>query len=156
MFSPRVRSCPLNISWTAQPFSFFYIPNLIWWCVIMRQCVMRKNWFTIFNVKVTARTYIIKLWLFFLYFLNCCSICKQTWYGSRATRNQSVLWKNVITALKVKVTAKVQNVSESLSGWYFLCVSDTVIVFTRYSLNRSTIKKVFVLPNLVWWFITMR
>ena len=30
--------------------------------------------------------------------------------------NQSFLWKNGITAFKFKVTAKVQNVSECLSG----------------------------------------
>ena len=34
--------------------------------------------------------------------------------------SQSVLWKNGITVFKVKVTAKVQNVSECLSGWYLL------------------------------------
>ena len=35
-----------------------FLKNLVWWCIIMKQCVMRKNWFTIFNVKVTARAYI--------------------------------------------------------------------------------------------------
>ena len=30
------------------------------------------------------------------------------------------MWKNGITAVKVKVTVKVQNVSEYLSGWYLL------------------------------------
>ena len=49
-----VRSCPLNISWTAQPFLFF-LPNVVWWCIITRRCVMWKSWFTIFNVKLTAR-----------------------------------------------------------------------------------------------------
>ena len=34
--------------------------------------------------------------------------------------HKSVLWKNGITAFKVKVTAKVQNVSECLSCWYLL------------------------------------
>ena len=32
----------------------------------------------------------------------------------------AVLWKNWITAFKIKVTAKVQNVSKCLSGWYLL------------------------------------
>ena len=31
----------------------FFLPNLVWWCIIMRQCVVRKNWF---SVKVTVRT----------------------------------------------------------------------------------------------------
>ena len=34
--------------------------------------------------------------------------------------SRSVLWKNGITVFKVKVTAKVQNVSECLSRWYRL------------------------------------
>ena len=34
--------------------------------------------------------------------------------------SQSALWKNGITVYKLKVTAKVQNLSEWLSGWYFL------------------------------------
>ena len=40
-----------------------FLSNLVWCCIIMRQCVKQKNWFTIFNVKVTARayTYIIKM-----------------------------------------------------------------------------------------------
>ena len=32
---------------------------------------MQKNWFTVFNVRVTARAYITKIWLFLLYLLNC-------------------------------------------------------------------------------------
>ena len=33
------------------------------WHGSARQSVMRKKWFTIFNVKVTVRSYIIKMWL---------------------------------------------------------------------------------------------
>ena len=43
---------------------------------------MRKNWFTIFNVKVTVRAYIIKIWLFSLYLLSWWSVCNQTWFYS--------------------------------------------------------------------------
>ena len=76
--------CPLSISWTTQPCSFF-LPNLVWCCVLMRRCVMRKKWFPIFNVKVTVRAYIIKIWLFLLCLLNCCSVCNQTWFNSTAS-----------------------------------------------------------------------
>ena len=62
-----------------------FIPNLVWLCIIMRLCVMQKNWFTIFSVKVTVRAYIIKIWLFLLYVLNCWSVCNQTWFGSTAS-----------------------------------------------------------------------
>ena len=65
---------------------FFNIPNLVWWCIILRWGVMQKNWFTVFNVKVTARAYIIKIWLFVLYLLNCWSVCNQTWFGSTASK----------------------------------------------------------------------
>ena len=63
-----------------------FLPNLVWWCIIMRRCVMRKNWFTIFNVKVTVRANKIKIWLFLLYLLNCWSICNQTWFDSTASQ----------------------------------------------------------------------
>ena len=86
----------------------------------MRRCVMQKNWFTIFNVKVTARAYIIRIWLFLLYLLNCWSICNQYWFDSTASLVGVFCRKNGITAFKVKITAKVQNASECLSGWYLL------------------------------------
>ena len=38
-----------------------FLPNLGWLCIIMGQRVMQKNWFTIFNVKVTAKAYVIKI-----------------------------------------------------------------------------------------------
>ena len=47
----------------------------------MRWSVMKKNWFTIFNVKVTARAYITKIWLFLLCLLNFWSVCRQTWFN---------------------------------------------------------------------------
>ena len=73
--------CLLNISWTAQPLKIFFLPNLVWWCIIMRRCVIQKNWFTILNVKVTVRAYIIKTWLFLLYLLICWSVCNQIGFG---------------------------------------------------------------------------
>ena len=36
-------------------------PNLVWLCSIMSHSIMQKNWFTVFNVKVTVRAYIIKI-----------------------------------------------------------------------------------------------
>ena len=198
---------------------------------------MWKNWFTIFNVKVTTRAYIVKIWLFLQYLINCWSICNQTWlvvqhhkpecpvgkwnYFVSRSRSQrrfkmlvnvcpdsifwttehfvakrgmvvqhhkpechaeklvhflkcqghseglynkdmtisvvsskllvglppnlvwkysiiirGVLWKNRITAFKVKVTANVQNVSECLCRWYFLCVSDHVCSVSLELLNH--------------------
>ena len=75
---------------------------------------MRKIRFTIFNVKVTARelkkptifTFSSKL----LIRLQPNLVCYKTAIKSESS------WKNGTTVFKVKVTAKVQNVSECLSG----------------------------------------
>ena len=125
MESPHPSVCPSvcvsHFVWTMSPEPLNrFKPNLVWWCILTRWCVIQKNWFNIFNVKVTLRGYIIKIWLFLRYLLNCRSVCNQTWFVSAASEAKSVLWKNWVTAFKVKVTAKVQNVSECLSKWYLL------------------------------------
>ena len=51
----------------------------------MRQCVLRKDWFTMFNVEVTVKAYITKIWLFLLHLLNCWSVCNQTGFDSTAS-----------------------------------------------------------------------
>ena len=61
-------------------------PNLVLWCIIMSQSVMKKDWFSIFEGKVTARAHVIKLWQFLLYPLNCWSICYQTWFDSTLSK----------------------------------------------------------------------
>ena len=48
----------------------------------MHQNVMQKINSLCSNVKVTARAYIIKIWLFLLYLLNCWSVCNQTWFDN--------------------------------------------------------------------------
>ena len=68
--------------------------------------------------------------------------------------SRSVLWKNGITAFKVKVTAKVQNVSKCLSGWFFLHMSDRVRSVSPEPCNHFFV--LFSLPNLVWWCIIVR
>ena len=99
--------------------SGWYLLNLVWWCIIMRQ----KNLLTIFIVKVTRRADIIKTWLFLIKItslLICWYICYQTWFDSTESEAKVTCEKNWVTAFKVKVTAKVQNVSECLSRLYFL------------------------------------
>ena len=34
-------------------------PNVVWWCIIMGQSVMSKNWVAILKVKITVRAYIL-------------------------------------------------------------------------------------------------
>ena len=58
--------CPIvSMQYFLNQSTLFFLSNLVLWCIIMSQCALWKNWFTIFNVKVTMRTYIIKIWLFF-------------------------------------------------------------------------------------------
>ena len=107
------------------------LPNLVWLCSMISQSVMQKIRFTVFNVKVKARAYIIKIWLFLLYLLNSWWVCDQIWFNS-TTSIRSVLWKNGITVFKV--AAKVQDVSECLYDIFSLCL----IVSAQYLLNCST------------------
>ena len=69
---PCVRSCPLNISWTTQP--FFTKLGIV---VYYHEAMCHEE-----NVKVTERAYIIKIWLLLLWLLNCWSVCNQTWFDS--------------------------------------------------------------------------
>ena len=78
---PRVRVCPDDISWTARPF----LTELGMVVYYRESEFMQKNWFTIVIVKVTARAYMINIWLFLLYLLNCWSVCNQTWFCSTAS-----------------------------------------------------------------------
>ena len=54
-------------------------------CSIISQSVKQKKWFTVFSVKVTVWAYIIKIWLFLLYFVNSWLFCSQTWFDSTAS-----------------------------------------------------------------------
>ena len=46
-----------------EPLNYFFFTRLdmVVYYHEVRQCVLQKNWFTIFNVKVTVRAYITKL-----------------------------------------------------------------------------------------------
>ena len=87
--------------------TIFLKPNLVWWCIIMRQCVLWKNWFTIlkyqghseglYNQNMTIFTISSKL-------LVSLQPNLVWWYS---IISWSVLWKNGITVFKVKVTENV-------------------------------------------------
>ena len=65
---------------------YILLPNQVWLCSIISQSVMQKKWFTVFNVKVTVRSYMIKIWLILLYLLNSWSVCNQIWFDSTASQ----------------------------------------------------------------------
>ena len=70
---------------------------------------------SIVNGKVTVRVYIIKIWLFLLYLLKCWSDCNKLRSIVQHHKPEFPV-KNQVTAFKVKITVKGQNVSECLSG----------------------------------------
>ena len=39
------------------------LPNLVWWCIIMSQIALQKDWFAVFKIKVTMKDHVIKIWL---------------------------------------------------------------------------------------------
>ena len=116
IFSPCIRSCPLNISWTAQP-HFIKLSMVVYYHQAMCHAEKLIHYLQcqghikgLYNENTIIFTISSKL-----------LVCLQTnlvWEYS--TISQSVLWKNGITAFKVKVTAKVHNVGGCLSRWYIL------------------------------------
>ena len=92
----------------------------------------------IFKVKVTARVHMIKIWLFLLYFLNCWFpiLGKQTWSDDTLSEARVSCEKKLITAFRVKVIAKGQNVDGFVQ---MISPKPSNILF----------------PNLVLWCIIM-
>ena len=111
-------------------------PNLVLWCIIMNQSVLQKDWFAIF--KVTARAHMIKGWQFLLYFLNCWFpiLGKQTWSDDTSSEARVSCEKKMITAFRMKVIAKGQNVDGFVQ---MISPKPSNILF----------------PNLVLWCIIM-
>ena len=91
-------NCFYYIFWTANPFA-----SKLWWYIIIRLTVWWKDYFTVFEFKVTAKvqnfidcldhvfwtvyvkvtvmahkSHTIKIWLFVLYFQSCGFFCSQT------------------------------------------------------------------------------
>ena len=87
----------------------------------MSWSVIQKNSFRICKVKVTARAYIIEIWLFLLYLLNFWSVCKQIWFTLMVHHHKfECPVKKWIAVFKVRVTVKAWSVHECLFWWYLL------------------------------------
>ena len=132
---------------------------------------MQKNWFTVFNVKVTARAYIIKIWLYLLYLLNSWSVCNETSFDSTASWKMGLLHQrrfkmtvNVcldhifwITEHFVTKFGMVIQHHEAESCGHFVVVT-IFKVKGSYSQNMtlSVILSELLIPwqpILVWWYI---
>ena len=94
---------------------FFFIPNVVWSCIITRWCFVWKNGFTIFNCQGRSKGLHDQNMTIFTICSKLLQLNLVCWYS---IINWSVLLKNVITAFKVKVTLNVQNVSECVSRQY--------------------------------------
>ena len=108
------------------------LPNLVCLCSIMSQSVMQKNWFTVFNVKVTARAYLFKIWLFLLYLLNCWSICNQLG----------------LIVQHHKLERPVEKWDFCIQGQGHSKGSKCQWMFVRMIFSKS---QIILLPNLVWY-----
>ena len=80
-FKMLVNVCLDDIVWPTK----LFVTKLGMPCSIMSQSVMQKNWYSVFKVKVTGRTYIFNIGLFLLYHQKCWSVWNQTWFGSTAS-----------------------------------------------------------------------
>ena len=111
---------------------------------------MQKTWFTVLNVKVTARAYMIKIWQFLLYLLNCWLICNQTWFDSTASYAgvSCGKWDYCVQGLGHSEGSKCQWMFVLMM---FLHVSDHVCSVSSEPLHHLIF--FFFLPNLVWWCI---
>ena len=114
-----VQLCLDNISWTAQPF----LTKLG-----MEVECHTENLFTIFNVKITAKAYILKIWLFQLYLLKCCSVC-QTLFDKPEWLSEEK---------RVYCVQGQGHIEGSKCQWMFVWI----IIFGPQNI---------LLPNLVWW-----
>ena len=107
---------PNNISWTIQPFvtkhdmvvyyheSGFPVEKLV--CSL--QAEVHSKGFYNENIAVSP------------YFLNCWPFCNQTWSDGTFSYTGVSREKKRIIVLKVKVTMKLRNADECLSGQYLL------------------------------------
>ena len=96
-----------------------------------------KNWLAVFKVRVTARAYIVRIWLFLLHLLHCWPFCSQSWFDGAFSHAGVSCEKKRISVFKVKppkVTVKIQNVHACLTGQHLLNL---------------------LLPNLVQWCVIM-
>ena len=75
----RVNFCCWTFVWTVS-FELFnlFLPNLVWWYIIMDHSVLWKDCLATVNVKVTAKAHTINIWSFLLCCQGCWSFCNQT------------------------------------------------------------------------------
>ena len=113
----------------------FLPPNLVWWCIIdsiwLSQIVFQKDWFAVFEVKVTVKNNITKIWL--LNILSELLILFQVdlvWW--HIIVRWFVLWKDGIALLwsrswsqkrlRIPVNVHLNNISSaaepSVNTWY--------------------------------------
>ena len=120
--------------------------NLVYLCDIISQSVMQKNWLTVFSVKVTltARAYIIKIWLFLLYLLKCWSVCHQTWFDGTASQARVSCGKMRLLLSRSRSQGRfTTSVNVCLDNIFSVCL----VVSAQHLLNCSTI----FFSNQTWY-----
>ena len=111
---------------------------MVLWCIIMSQSVTPKDWLAIFKVKITARTHMIKLWLFTLYFFNCWFLGNQTWSNDTSSearvsyKKKRLLHSGSRSQWRVKMLMFVQMIAIKLFLFCFMLNHQTFCFQTWY------------------------
>ena len=101
-FIQGISSEPQNLLW----------PNLVWWCVIMIQCIMQKDWCINFKVKVQSN-YDSLYCVFWTAHLYAIRLTLMVWHYKL-----EYLVRKLYCFVQGQGHNDVQDVSECLSGWY--------------------------------------
>ena len=150
-----------------------FLPNLVWWCIMMRWCVVKK---------IGSLSPMIKIiWLFLLYLLNCWSICNQTWFDSTASwagmscgnigllhsRSGSQWWFKMLMNVcpdDIFWTAELNLVWwRSILSWSVKQIILFAIFKVKVTARAHMLRMwqflpyflllILFLPNLLWWYI---
>ena len=104
--------CLDDIPWTIHPFV-----TKLGMVVLYHERVMRKNWFAVFKVKVTARAYIIRMWLLLSELLTLSQL-NLVWYYILLC--WSVTYRKVDYCVQKQGRSETSKVNDFVSGQCFL------------------------------------
>ena len=114
------------------------LPNLIWWCIIMDQIVMQKDWFATFKVKVTRRliqsNMTVSTMSTELLILSLPNLIG--WY---ITISWSVFWKDWIAVVRARLQWRFK-ASMKFCQFCIFCTTDILVtkVVSRSIFNNQT------------------
>ena len=121
MFKISINICLDDIFWTTEP-NCNQTGMAVWHYDHNPQCLANKfwNWVALFKVMVVVMADVIKIWLFLLYLLTSDHFVTCLMIQHHKLDCLVDYGKAAYSVVNVKVTAKVPNILQYLSGWYLL------------------------------------